>query len=148
VGRTKGSRNRRTTALASAVKTLAANGMSQTAISDKLTLAPQTVKELIAGAKGMLEAESLGVLQDWRTAATVGASKGRHEPARDWLLHAGVVAPLADSKPQGPQVIIGIASLPGLPGWGESQAQSGLTFAEKAQLLAITGEARLTEEPL
>jgi hypothetical protein len=131
-----------------AVKTLAAHGMTQTAISDKLCIAPKTVKELILDAKGILESESSSVLQDWRTAATVGAYKGRHEPARDWLLHAGVVAPLADSKPQGPQVIIGIASLPGLPGWGESRGNPDSTFAEKAQLLAITGEARLTEEPL
>jgi hypothetical protein len=120
VGRPKGSRNRRTEAMEAAVKTLAAHGMSQTAISDKLCIAPKTVKELIADTKGILEAESSGVLKDWRTAASVGASKGRHEPARDWLLHAGVIQPVADSKPQGPQIIIGIASLPGLPSRGES----------------------------
>lgn len=124
MGRVKGSRNRRTKALESAVKTLAANGMSQTAISDKLCIAPKTVKDLILEAKGMLEAESATVLQDWRIASSVGAYKGRHEPARDWLLHAGVIQPIADQKPAGPQIMIGIASLPGLPGWGESRIES------------------------
>lgn len=122
-----------------AVKTLAAHGMSQTAISDKLCIAPKTVKELIADAKGILEAESSNVLKDWRTAASVGASKGRHEPARDWLLHAGVIAPIADQKPQGPQVIIGIASLPGLPGWGESQSQLTPVTLESVQVIDSKG---------
>ena len=135
MGRVKGSRNRRTQALTVAVRTLAESGMSQTAISDKLVIAPKTVKELIAEAKQTLEGESLGVMADWRVAATVGAQRGRHEPARDWLLHAGIIQPIADQKPQGPQVIIGIASLPGLPGWGESQLQSGPVSPVSVQVI-------------
>jgi orotate phosphoribosyltransferase-like protein len=128
-------------ALQSAIKTLSDNGMSQTAIGHKLSIAPQTVKQLILQAKQTLEDESVGVLQDWRTAASVGASKGRHEPARDWLLHAGVVAPLADSKPQGPQVIIGIASLPGLPGWGESRSDPDSLSPISVQVIDSKGQA-------
>lgn len=115
MGRPKGSRNRSTMALASAVKTLSDNGMSQTAIADHLKLASKTVKDLIVETKGRLEQEAPGVLQDWRTAASMGALKGNHLPARDWLLHAGIIQPVIDSKPQGPTILIGISTLPGLP---------------------------------
>jgi DNA-binding CsgD family transcriptional regulator len=120
MARLKGSRNRRTVALKAAVETLAADGVGGDEIANRLQLNPRTVKDLIVEAKARLEADSPTMLGHWATAAREGALKGRHEPSRDWLLHAGVIQPVADSKPQGPQIIIGIASLPGLPSRGES----------------------------
>lgn len=130
MARVKGSRNRRVKALSAAVKTLSESGMTQTAISEHLHIAPKTVKELIQAAKDTLEAESVGVLQDWRTAASMGALKGNHTPARDWLLHAGIIQPLAQDKPTGPQILIGIASLPGLP-----TVQTGIDSTIDARVL-------------
>ena len=123
MGRPKGSRNRRTVALKAAVQDLASAGIDGNRIADRLQLNPKTVQALIVEAKARLEADSPTMLGHWATAAREGALKGRHEPSRDWLLHAGVIQPIADQKPAGPQVIIGIASLPGLPGWGESRAE-------------------------
>lgn len=43
----------------------------------------------------LMQAEALDRLDDWRTAADVGArKKGNHAPAKEWLLHAGVIEPL------------------------------------------------------
>ena len=115
MGRPLGSRNRRSAAMAEIVGNLSDSGMGQSEIVTRLHIAPKTVKELIAEAKATLERESAGVLQDWRTAASMGALKGLHAPAKDWLLHAGIIQHIADSKPAGPQIIIGISTLPGLP---------------------------------
>jgi hypothetical protein len=141
MGRPKGSRNRRTTALTPAVESLAANGMSQTAIADKLHMQPQTVKDLILAAKARLEADSPNMLSHWAVAAREGALKGRHEPSRDWLLHAGIIQPVKDDKPAGPQVIIGIASLPGLPGWGESRPDPDSLSPVSVQVIDSKGQA-------
>ena len=52
---------------------------------------------------------------DWREAAQVGAQRGRHEAARDALLHLQVVEPVAPAPTTpGVQVIIGCVP-PGIP---------------------------------
>jgi len=61
---------------------------------------------------------------DWRDAAKVGAERGRHEPAKDALLHLGVVEPVAAG---GPTVQIAIGCVPpGIPA-PEADVRSTLT---------------------
>jgi len=44
----------------------------------------------------LMIAQTLERIRDWEVASDVGARKrGNHSPARDWLLHAGVIDPLA-----------------------------------------------------
>jgi hypothetical protein len=50
---------------------------------------------LQAATQKILAIEALDRVDDWRTAARVGAAKrGNHLPAKDWLLHAGIIEPL------------------------------------------------------
>ncbi len=43
----------------------------------------------------LMVVRGLEAMDNWRTAMDVGArKKGNHAPARDWLLHAGVIDPL------------------------------------------------------
>lgn len=141
MSRPKGSKNRSTVEKEQAVQTLRDAGLSIPRIADHLGLGRQTVKDIIQSTKDVLEQSAPGVLSEWRIAATVGASKGRHEPARDWLLHAGIIKPVDAERQQGPQVLIGIASLPGLPSRGESAPAIEVSFADNALLLAKEGEA-------
>jgi hypothetical protein len=55
----------------------------------------------------LLQVEALDRLDNWRTAAEVGAKlRGNHTPSKDWLLHAGILDPLASEA--GPNVRIAI----------------------------------------
>jgi hypothetical protein len=54
----------------------------------------------------LLQMQALQRLEDWRTASEVGSrKKGNHVPAKDWLLHAGVIDKL-DSDDAGVHVAI------------------------------------------
>jgi len=65
------------------------------------------IDALRAATTRLLQVEALDRLDDWRNAARVGAlKKGNHAPARDWLLHAGVIDALASD--QGANVRIAI----------------------------------------
>lgn len=50
------------------------------------------LEALRAATRRLMVAGALDRLEDWRVASDVGArKKGNHAPARDWLLHAGVI---------------------------------------------------------
>ena len=115
MSRPKGSKNRSTIEKEAAVQTLLSAGLSIPRVADHLKLSRPTVTEIARKTKQTLEDEASGVLEDWRVASRTGALKGNHAPSRDWLLHAGIIKPLDSDKSQGPQVMIGIATLPGLP---------------------------------
>ena len=68
-------------------------------------------------ATDLMSAYAEPMLRQWITASTVAALRGDHRPARDWLLHAGVVEPLPDGRQySGPAVVIVNSPLPGMPG--------------------------------
>lgn len=47
----------------------------------------------------VMAAQALQRMDDWRIASEVGArKKGNHAPARDWLLHAGVIDALESDR--------------------------------------------------
>jgi hypothetical protein len=63
-----------------------------------------------ATVRRLMAAEALERVEDWRLAAQVGAAKkGNHAPARDWLLHAGVIDELS-SDSSGVRVAIHIGT--------------------------------------
>lgn len=51
-------------------------------------------------AKLLLKSGALEHVKEWQQASKVAAAKGRHEPARDALVAAGVIELKPDSKPQ------------------------------------------------
>lgn len=52
----------------------------------------EDIDALRAVTRKVLAAQALERIDDWRIASEVGArKKGNHAPARDWLLHAGVI---------------------------------------------------------
>lgn len=63
----------------------------------------------------LLEAYAVPLLRDWRKASQAAARHGDHRPAKDWLLHAGLIDPLPDPSHGGPQIVVINHSLPGLP---------------------------------
>lgn len=49
-----------------------------------------------AAIRKLMQAQALERMHDWEAASVIGATKkGNHAPARDWLLHAGVIDPIA-----------------------------------------------------
>lgn len=59
----------------------------------------------------LLQMEALDRLDDWRAASDVGArKKGNHTPARDWLLHAGILDPLASEGAGSVRIAINIGT--------------------------------------
>lgn len=57
------------------------------------------LETLRAATSKLMAVETLDRIDDWRTAARVGAQKkGNHAPAKDWLLHAGVIDNLASEQ--------------------------------------------------
>jgi hypothetical protein len=67
------------------------------------------------------------MLTVWEQAAEKAAEKGYHQPAKDYLLHAGVIDPVDTGT--GTRVNVGVQLVvPGLPGAGSPLA----TFASVA----------------
>lgn len=59
----------------------------------------------------LMVAQTFQRIDDWVTASQVGARKrGNHSPARDWLLHAGVIDPLAQDADVSVRVAICIGT--------------------------------------
>lgn len=81
-------------------------------------------------------ASSVLRVADWATASRRAAGKGDHRPARDWLLHAGVIQPIAEQAPVTVQVAVGVA-LPGIPAPGAESAQGPLQAATGLSLPAL-----------
>lgn len=76
-------------------------------ISTRLKMDIRTVKAVLAhreadamAARNLLDASSLDAARSWTLACMTGAAKGRHEPARDLLLHRKVIEPLKTEAPQ------------------------------------------------
>jgi Homeodomain-like domain len=64
-----------------------------------------------AATRKILAVEALDRVDDWRLAARVGAQKrGNHLPAKDWLLHAGVIDPLQGENQAGIRIAINIGT--------------------------------------
>jgi hypothetical protein len=63
-----------------------------------------------AAIRRVMAAQALDRMEDWRIASEVGArKKGNHAPARDWLLHAGVIDQL-DSDSTSVRISINIGT--------------------------------------
>jgi hypothetical protein len=79
-----------------------------------LSQADNTVDMMRAAFRKLLQAKALRRLEDWETASQVGAlKKGNHAPARDWLLHAGVIDPLdSDTASVKVAIVIGTDDKP------------------------------------
>ena len=45
----------------------------------------------------LMAAYALPAFTDWRRASRKASDRGDHRPARDWLMHAGIVDPLPDT---------------------------------------------------
>lgn len=67
----------------------------------------------------LMQSRALSALEHWETAMESGAKSGKHAPARDWLLHAGAIAPLQSDQGSGAKVAI-IIGTPGHPARLES----------------------------
>jgi len=54
----------------------------------------------------LMKLKGIAMLDTWADAAMSGAKMGKHAPAKDWLLHAGLVEPLQDAAPQAKVTLI------------------------------------------
>ena len=59
--------------------------------------------DLVAKSMRISELERM---EEWAAACQVAASKGDHRPAKDWLLHARSIEPVADQANQGARIAI------------------------------------------
>lgn len=111
------------------VAMLKAGGMSNSAIAREMnrprktiiaTLKHPDVEEMRRVARADLTDGLRQFVADWRAASLEGARRGRHEPARDALLHAGVIEPVEN---RGVSNIIVNPGVPlfGCPGWEPNQ---------------------------
>ena len=72
------------------------------------------------GAVDLMAGYAEPMLRDWIGASTQASARGDHRPAKEWLLHAGILDPLPDAgKGNGPAVVIINAPMPGMPGYAE-----------------------------
>jgi hypothetical protein len=72
------------------------------------------------------------MLRAWIKAGLLASLRGDHRPAKEWLMHAGILDPLPDAgKGSGPSVVIINAPLPGMPGYQpEVRVLPGSTSAD------------------
>ncbi len=98
------------------------NGDSYTAIAAKHGVAVSTVSRIAAraelfteGARKYLAAKAFGAVDAWQTALHAAARRGDHRPAKDLLLHSGVIEPLADTSGQRGTNIAIVIGEPGAP---------------------------------
>lgn len=79
--------------------------------------AHRTVLAAGRAATDLMSAYAEPMLRRWIVAAMQAAIRGDHRPAKDWLLHAGVLDPLPDAgRGAGPAIVTVNAPLPGMPG--------------------------------
>jgi hypothetical protein len=75
-------------------------------IAERLKMDVRTVKAVLGMprdydavmARNLLDANALAAASAWVKSIQVGASKGRHEPARDLLLHRRIIEPVITSS--------------------------------------------------
>lgn len=103
-----------------AVRLLADSGMAQRDIARRMKMTERTVSSMLHDVGYIMQAEGVSVAMDWRSAIKKAATRGRHEPAKDWLLHAKLIEPVQDKAQTGIQILIGqvgtVGVLPGMPG--------------------------------
>lgn len=83
--------------------------------ADTQQLREQLLADLSEEAKATLHAGVGLAAREWRRAIPVAAERGDHKPARDLLLHTGVIEPVGDARDRfmaNVQVMIG---MPGAP---------------------------------
>ena len=54
-----------------------------------------------AATRSYMRSKAAAMVDTWVAAATEGAAKGRHEPARDYLTHARIIEPVSDGTSTG-----------------------------------------------
>ena len=65
----------------------------------------------LSGVRNLMKAKAFEAIDAWEVAMQVGAlKKGNHAPARDWLLHAGVIEPVQGDSAIGVKVQICIGT--------------------------------------
>jgi len=88
-------------------------GLSTAAIADRLSMGWETVDAILKTreadavlSRNLLDASSLDAARAWVLACQTGAAKGRHEPARDLLLHRGVIEPIKQEAPNNSVTVV------------------------------------------
>ena len=87
--------------------------------------------------KLLMADDALAALSDWRTARNQAAQQGKHTPAKDWLLHAGVIDPIQQPQAQGSSVTV-VIGVQGQPVGQDSL--SAVLLANSIQVNELTGE--------
>ena len=87
--------------------------------------------------KLLMADDAIAALSDWRNARNIAAAQGKHAPAKDWLLHAGVIEPIQQQQQAGSSVtvVIGIQGQP----VGQDNL-SAVLQANSIQVNRLTGE--------
>lgn len=90
-----------------------ADGKSGPQIATAIGCHTDTVYSTIEGysdttsiAAKFLAGTALSAAKDWRKAVRKGAERGRHEPARDLLLHTGAIQPVQNETSGGAKVAV------------------------------------------
>ena len=73
-----------------------------------------TILAVEHGATELMAAYAVPLFRDWRNASRKASDRGDHRPAKDWLLHAGILDPLPETG-RGTGTTINILNAP-LPG--------------------------------
>lgn len=95
------------------------HGLNYRSIAAKYDVGLATIARLAAkmevhkgAARKYMVAKALEVAEDWLDASKEAAKKGDHRPAKDWLLHAQEIEPIADSPKMGIQINVGNGGAP------------------------------------
>lgn len=88
-------------------------GLAPSAVAERLSMDFRTVKAVLEhrssdaiAARNLLDVNSLDAAKAWVLACQTGAAKGRHEPARDLLLHRGVIEPVKQDAPSNTVTVV------------------------------------------
>ena len=101
------------------------DGLTKTAIAQKTGRTRETVGGVLAGAdfdrlktqieseifdeaRRILKGNVVRAAKAWPRAIDTAAEKGNHKPAKDLLIHTGVIEPIGESGAQGALVLVGV----------------------------------------
>lgn len=126
-----------------------AHGGSVTEIAKHLSCSTETAYRICTQyesstdlAAKFLAGQSLASAKQWLRAVKKGAARGRHEPARDLLLHTGAIQPVNTEASSGAKVAVFIGVSSQDPPQLLVQAQPVETPAIEAQAVVVEGEER------
>ena len=71
-------------------------------------LKAQVESEIFDDARRILKANVVRAAKAWPRAIDTAAEKGNHKPAKDLLMHTGVIEPLGEAGAQGAVVLVGV----------------------------------------